>query len=233
MSLNRGPHSWPGGSTAVRWAANKKGYMSDLSLKEAELLIDEAEEMNPGPWVAHSRFVAQAAKNIAKKCPILDSQKAYIYGLLHDIGRRKGRTHLRHIIDGYNFLLELGDEDLARISLTHSFAIPYLDAYVGEHDCNPDDISFIRDFLSTYKPTDYELLIQLCDGIALPSGFCLMEKRMIDVAIRLGINEKTIPSWLERYKIKEYFEGIIRCSIYQVLPGVIEGTFGSNLFQES
>jgi len=207
--------------------------MSDLSIKEAELLLREAEEKNPGPWVAHSEYVAKAAQNIANKCPELDSQTAYVFGLLHDIGRREGKTHLHHIINGYHFLRELGHEDIARISLTHSFAIPDLDAYVGEHDCNPEDISFITDFLSTNKPTDYELLIQLCDGIALPSGFCLMEKRMIYVAMRLGINEKTIPSWRERYKIKEYFEGIIGCSIYQLLPGIIENTFESNILTES
>lgn len=30
---------------------------------------------------------------------------------------------------------------------------------------------------------DYDRLVQLCDSLALPSGFCLLEKRFVDVAL--------------------------------------------------
>ncbi len=207
--------------------------MNDLSMQEAERLLKEAEGLNPGPWVAHSRYVAKAARLIAERHPELDPQKAYILGLLHDIGRREGRTHLKHVVDGYHFLQDHGYPDCARISLTHSFVIPDLDAYVGEHDCTPQETAFLEDFISSAKPAEYDSLIQFCDGIALPSGFCLMEKRLVDVAIRLGINDKTIPSWQARFRIKEHFEGIIGCSVYRLLPGVVETTFGAGLNHES
>ena len=57
---------------------------------EALLELKAAEEMNPGPWVKHSINVGIAARNIAERIPGMDAQKAYIVGLMHDIGRRVG-----------------------------------------------------------------------------------------------------------------------------------------------
>ena len=196
---------------------------------EAIRLLEEAETFNPGPWVTHSQNVATAAKIIADYHPRLDAQAAYIMGLLHDIGRREGRKHMRHIIDGYTFLRNLGFDAAARISLTHSFPIPDLNAFMGERDCSSQDMKFIKDFLASTELTEYDLLIQLCDGISLPSGFCLLEKRIVDVAMRYGINDKSIPSWQARFRTKEIFESVIGRSIYLLLPGIIEGTFGVSI----
>jgi deazaflavin-dependent oxidoreductase (nitroreductase family) len=196
------------------------------TLEEAERCLAEAESMNPGPWVQHSRNVAIAARLIAEHHPELDPDTAYILGLLHDIGRREGRTSIRHLIDGYRFLSDLGYEDAARISLTHSFPIPDLRVFVGERDCSPEDIQFLEGFIASVEFSQYDRLIQFCDAIALPSGFCLIEKRMIDVAMRLGINDFTIPGWEARFQIKAEIESAIGQSIYQVLPDIFEGTFG-------
>ena len=118
------------------------------------------------------------------------------------------------------------------ISITHSFPIPDLDAYIGERDCSSQDLEFIENFIGTTTPNEYDGLIQLCDSVSLPSGFCLLEKRIIDVAMRYGINDKSISSWQARFQIKERFEGEIRRSIYLVLPGIIEGTFGFRIKDE-
>lgn len=90
-------------------------------LSEAEAILAEAEKMNPGPWVQHSIFAAQAAKLIADNCPMLDPEKAYVLGLLHDIGRRYGITNMRHSIDGYTYAMQNGYDDLGKICITHSF----------------------------------------------------------------------------------------------------------------
>jgi hypothetical protein len=201
------------------------------SKADAIHLLDEAENLNPGPWVAHSKNVAEAAFIIASHHPRLDAKAAYIMGLLHDIGRQEGLTYIRHIIDGYNFLNHLGFSDAARICLTHSFPIPDLDAWVGERDCSSEDLKFIENFVVSTELTEYDLLVQLCDGISLPSGFCLLEKRIIDVAMRYGVNDKSIPAWKARFRVKEMFEEAIGCSIYQLLPGIIEGTFGVSMKQ--
>lgn len=206
--------------------------MNIPSLEEAKRFLAEAESANPGPWVQHSKNVALAAQLIAEHHPRLEPRVSYILGLLHDIGRRAGRTHIRHLFDGYRFLCDQGYEDAARISLTHSFPIPNIQVYMGERDCGLDELLFLEKFISSVKFNEYERLVQLCDAIAPPEGFCLMEKRMVDVAVRLGISEFTIPGWQARFEIKAEFETAIGCSIYQILPNIVEGTFGSDLVKK-
>ena len=72
--------------------------------KEAERLLAEAEKCNPGPWGNHSRVAAHCAEKIAQECDGLDPEKAYILGLLHDIGRKFGVRHLGHVSDGYSYM---------------------------------------------------------------------------------------------------------------------------------
>ena len=75
----------------------------------------------------------------------------------------------------------------------------------------------------------YDKLIQLCDALALPTGYCLIEKRIIDVALRHGVSAYSVPRWQAYFKIQREFEKAIGRSIYQVLPGVIKNTFGFEL----
>ena len=60
------------------------------SRKEALTLLQDAERRNPSPWAGHSRVAASCAERIAARCPGMDADKAYVLGLLHDIGRRAG-----------------------------------------------------------------------------------------------------------------------------------------------
>ncbi len=53
----------------------------------------------------------------------------------------------------------------------------------------------MKDFVQTAVYDDYDLLVQLCDSLALPTGFCLLEKRFVDVTIRLGASPIHIPRW--------------------------------------
>lgn len=82
---------------------------------KAEELLKEAEACNPGPWGDHSRNVAKCAERIAQHCEGMDPDKAYVLGLLHDIGRRFGVKHLGHVYDGWKYMLELGYDEAARI----------------------------------------------------------------------------------------------------------------------
>jgi hypothetical protein len=194
-------------------------------LDEAERLLQEANDLNPGPWVEHSRNVALAAKCIAQHTD-LDAEKAFVFGLLHDIGRREGVSGMKHILDGYTFLENLGYSDAARICLTHSFPVKDVYSYSGHKDVSDEQSHFIQDFLNELKFDDYDKLLQLCDCLALPEGICLMEKRMVDVVLRLGFNEFTVQKWKAWFEIKNYFENKIGKSLYAVLPRVINTTFG-------
>jgi HD superfamily phosphodiesterase len=72
--------------------------------------LEEAGKLNPGPWTEHSKYAAKAARLIAEQCSHLDPDKAFVLRILHDIGRRYGKTNMRHSIDGYNFCKEQGYE---------------------------------------------------------------------------------------------------------------------------
>jgi transposase-like protein len=197
------------------------------TLSQAEQFLLEAQARNPGPWVAHSRHVAAAARLIAERHPLLDPGRAEVLGLLHDIGRRAGVTGMRHVLDGYNFLAAQGFDDAARICLTHSFAVRRLEAIFGDWDCTVEELRFVEAFLAQVDFDDYDRLILLCDSLAMADGYVLMEKRMIDVALRYGrVNEHILAKWRETFRIKASFEAAIGCPVYALLPGVVAHTFG-------
>ena len=56
--------------------------------EEALKLIRDGLLFNPGPWGEHCLTAAHCAEKIASACGDMDVEKAYILGLLHDIGRK-------------------------------------------------------------------------------------------------------------------------------------------------
>lgn len=113
------------------------------SRSEAESLLYEAETCNPGPWGDHSRTAAHCAACIARQCG-LDPEKAYVLGLLHDIGRRFGKRHLGHVVDGFVYMTRLGWDEPARVCLSHSFPDKNLDDYVGRRDTTPAETALLE-----------------------------------------------------------------------------------------
>ena len=182
--------------------------------------------MNPTPWASHARYVALAAENIARATATLDPETAYILGVAHDIGRREGWSDARHLIDGYRFFEARGFADAARVCLTHSFPDKNAESYFGTWDVSSDEKAFIQQFIADTEYDEYDRLIQLCDSLALPSGFCLLEKRLVDVALRYPPVPTMLENWRIRIALREHFDGLIGGSIYLHLPGVIENTFG-------
>ena len=207
------------------------------SFAEANRLLRDAEALNPGPWVQHSLLVGQAARLIAQKLiekdtppyPGLSADTAYILGCLHDIGRRAGVTDLRHALDGCLYLRGLGYPAAAQVCLTHSFPVQDIRAGSGRWDCTPPELEFVRSALSGTTYTIYDRLIQLCDSLALPTGFCLIEKRLVDVALRHGVNDFSVRKWRAFLDIQKEIEQALQVSIYSLLPDVETHTFGVSL----
>ncbi|EFW24117.1 HD domain-containing protein [Solobacterium moorei] len=183
----------------------------------AQELLSQAATMNPGPWIAHSKNVANAAKLIAQNTANIDSNYAYSLGLIHDIGRRYGFSHLKHTIDGYYYLKGLGFNEESGICLSHSFPIKIIDSYSGSNDCSENECLAIQNYLNNSEYTDYDKLIQLCDALASKDGLVIIEKRLIDVAIRNGINKYSISKWKSFLDLKTYFD--VKCGkdIYKIL----------------
>ncbi len=197
----------------------------ELNKQTAELALKEASKSNPGAWTDHSRYVAQACKNIAMRCKGLSVDEAYLYGLLHDIGRYAGVSSEKHLLDGYRYCRKRGWEKAAQICITHAFMIQDINTSIGEFDMSEDDYLFMKEFVANAGYDDYDRLVQLCDSLALPTGFCLLEKRFVDVTIRYGVHPATIDRWKKIFEIKAYFEKETGCSVYDLLPGVVENSF--------
>ena len=100
-----------------------------------------------------------------------------------------------------------------------------IETAISVFDMSSEDKAFMAEFVKTAVYDDYDRLVQLCDALALPTGFCLLEKRFVDVAIRYGTHPATVARWKATLAIKDHFEKIMGCSIYDVLPGVMENSF--------
>ena len=182
--------------------------------EEALALLAEAEPHNPGPWGDHSRTAAHCAEKIAAACG-LDPDKAFVLGLLHDIGRRFGKRHLGHVSDGYSYMMELGYDEVARICLSHSFNDQSLESYIGHRDTTPEETALIETNLAAMVYDEYDRLIQLCDSLADASGVVDIEERMNDVKRRYGSYPQD--KWDNNLALKTHFEQLAGRSIYEVV----------------
>ncbi|QUC68547.1 HD domain-containing protein [Aristaeella hokkaidonensis] len=196
----------------VRIANPGKGRYPDRM--EAEKLLAEAEQCNPGPWGNHSRTAAHCAEKIALYaglCP----DKAYVLGLLHDIGRKFGVRHLGHVSDGYTYMMSLDYPDAARICLTHSFNEMKFEGYIGKIDTSEGETALIRSKLAEIIPDDYDRLIQLCDAISGAEGVMDVVDRMSDVKRRYGMYDQG--KWDRNLELKAYFEGKMQRDLYDAV----------------
>lgn len=192
---------------------------------QAITILEQAGKLNPGHWVDHCKVTAECAINIANKCKDMDSDKAYVYGLLHDIGRRSGTVEFAHIIKGYEYLKSLGYSDATRICVTHSFPAKNIKSYHDPIDCEDNELNFVKEFISNHKYDDYDKLVQLCDVLSLSDGFCLLEKRMVKIGLSYGLKEIYAQRWRMLFNLKEYFDKLAGVNIYTLLPGIVENTF--------
>ena len=185
------------------------------SREEAERIVREAEAINPGPWGDHCRVAAHCAECIAARCEGMNPDKAYVVGLLHDIGRRFGGRHLGHVADGYSYMMSLGYDEVARICLTHSFNNQSMDGYIGKIDTTEEELALIQTELAKITMDDYDRLIQLCDALAGAEGVLDIEERMGDVKRRYGYYPED--KWNINLDLKRYFEDKMQADLYVVV----------------
>ncbi len=190
-----------------------------LPTKEtAEKELQLAGELNPGPWTKHSINVGIAARNIAERVPGMDAEKAYIVGVLHDIGRRVGIVDIpTHVYEGYKYCRSKGWDEVARICMTHSYPLMQ-DEFT--YELRTEAEREIKKYIEGCEADEYDMLIQLCDALATDYGFVIVEKRFVDVTRRYGIMETYIKGWERTFASKEYFEEKMGCSVYDVLPDI-------------
>ena len=144
----------------------------------------------------------------------MNAEKAYVLGLLHDIGRKFGVRHLGHVSDGYRFMMSLGYDEAAKICLTHSFNNHTVDEYIGKLDVSEEEMEMIKTELARTVYDDYDRLIQLCDSLAGAEGVLDIEDRMNDVKKRYGFYPQK--KWDSNMRLKRYFEEKMKKDIYLV-----------------
>lgn len=182
--------------------------------KTAEELVTEAEKCNPGPWGDHCRTAAHCAERIAYYSG-MDPEKAYVLGLLHDIGRKFGKRHLGHVSDGYSYMMSLGYDEAAKICLTHSFNEKKIEKYIGNFDTTEEETELIRTKLEETELDDYDRLIQLCDAISGAEGVMDIIDRMSDVKRRYGSFDPD--KWNANLALKDYFEEKMGKDLYEAV----------------
>ncbi len=182
--------------------------------EEAIALVRDGLACNPGPWGIHCLTAAHCAEKIASACGDMDSEKAYILGLLHDIGRKFGTRHLGHVSDGYTYMKSLGYDEVAKICLTHSFNNHTVDEYIGKFDVSQEELTLIKNKLVETVYDEYDLLIQLCDSLAGADGVLDIEERMNDVKRRYGSYPQD--KWDSNIELMHYFEKRMNQNIYLV-----------------
>lgn len=169
------------------------------TIEEAIKELEIAGQLNPGPWTKHSLNVGIAARNIARKISGMDENKAYIVGMLHDIGRRVGIVNIpKHVYEGYKYAMDKGWDEVARVCMTHSYPLMKDEFY---YDPTTEEEKAIKNYIVDCQADDYDKLIQICDALATDYGFVILEKRFVDVTRRYGIME-TYKDGRQLFKIK-------------------------------
>jgi putative nucleotidyltransferase with HDIG domain len=193
--------------------------------RQAEEILCHGETISPGNWVSHSRMVAEAAEKLAialwetGKCEVLlDPEKAWVLGLLHDIGRQEWLTSMNHVTAGYDFLMKQGFQEAARVCLTHSFPLQDIEAASGSWEGQEKEKKRVQEFLQTTTYDVYDKLIQLCDGLCLTNATVPLEVRLVEVALRRGLQPKTLDKWRAFLGLKDWFQHFLPQPIYSYLP---------------
>ncbi|MDE5630947.1 MAG: HD domain-containing protein [Bacilli bacterium] len=192
-----------------------------LNLLLKDVINDPTEiALDKNRWVRHCLYVGIAAGRIARAINAnsehyayfkdyideygpLDEDYAIALGYIHDIGRKI--NHPLHTTEGYRYLCDMGYEEEARSTLTHSFIDNDInnsaDAVIGK-----DRYDFINNYLHSVELTPYDNIIQLCDLFCLETGFTTVEGRLLDITKRKGVYENSLIHFNKTMELFSRFE---------------------------
>jgi len=199
-----------------------------ISRKEAQDIItyirddDFAHGRKPETWYTYHNHVygtAILAEFISRKLN-MDSEKCYIMGLLHDIGKIEGDRQKRfHGVVGYEMAQKLTTDPLVgRISMLHTFPYNKIPASCRLDDFffgNRKDMEFTHNYVENEPYDDCDLLVQMTDNMAYIRGPVTLEYRITEWCQR---NHKTfLPEYINpSLQLKAYFEKKLGCDIYDL-----------------
>lgn len=170
---------------------------------------------------SHSHTVANAAKKIASRTTELDADRAYEYGLMHDIGKfylEKPELY-KHPRVGYE-LLKASHPDIAAICLTHPFPNfnNYGHIFRYSHE-DENEAHKIFELLSGIKKDTYMELIQFCDKISRMDDYIRWEDKLQWYVDTYNLNPDEL---VHQYSntltnIKQRLDAMINMDVYDLI----------------
>lgn len=201
---------------AIDWLDKIQKYAMDTGRKQETWYF----------YYNHVYGVALIAEKIAQKLG-LDSERAFVLGLLHDCGKLYEERQKRfHGIIGYEIMKNI-DEKLALIALNHSYFYHKIEPYEeinGRYFNNKKDYDLTCQLLKKHPYDDYDLLIQFCDALANRDGFVTLEARIEEFLSR---HPEGLPSFQQKYimSLKRYFENKLGYSPYDLFDEIPHDCF--------
>lgn len=166
----------------------------------------------------HYQNVAFIASRIAEYSG-LNVEKAFVLGLLHDYGEyiEASTPETFHGTAGYDEMMLLGYDEVARICLSHSFF---------DNNFKPEDFpaydkkQIIRaaELLKERPFDDYDRLIHLADMMAPRDKIDTIENRIAMITEKynlpaaVALRKKTEALWL-----KDYFDSLTERNVYTLI----------------
>lgn len=167
----------------------------------------------------HTQGVAESCYLIATHTSDMNSEKAYVLGLLHDYGKKYPEKELNgfHGHWGYEEMMKMGYPAVARICLTHTFYSTDFDA-----NCFPSypakDLAWAKKQLQQINYDDYDRIVQLCDMFFEKLNIVSIQKRFSGIMERYHLDFDTLKnSYDYAVKNKEYFDKKCQIDVYKIL----------------
>lgn len=177
-------------------------------------------------WAIHCLCVAKLSQLIASTINGCDSEFAYWYGLVHDIGRSTERAHKDprfHCVDGYIILDEMGFDDLKWAPLSHSFPdlnnlslVPGYYNPLWDPDVeNKESIAikgiwdtFIPEHLKLHEANIYDTIICIADLMSTGKNIVTIDTRLAYARERYGASPKEKETKIAIYKKVQELEAL-------------------------
>jgi len=179
----------------------KENEKNDLKKGHLGTKLTDDGRFNTSSWISHSLYEAALAEKLAKIMGV-DSNKAKTLALLHDYGRKRIPS-FEHTTQGFEELVELGLEDEAVATLTHSFLNGgrcancdpaeegfYLDEEGNAKWQSEDNKDDVARFLDEYDYNIYDEILNIADLMATDRGIVSPSKRVEDIRTRKPADPK-------------------------------------------
>lgn len=170
---------------------------------------------------AHSHMVAYVAQKIASNTAELDTDRAYEYGLMHDIGKfylSKSELY-KHPRIGYELLVN-SYPDIATICLTHPF--PDFNNYehiLHYHHEDENEAKKVFELLGKIEKNIYIELIQFCDKISRMNDYIRWEDKLQWYLETYNLDPNEISNQYSKHlkKIKQKLDTLTNMDVYNLI----------------